>query len=66
MERKFQVALINFPNKNQFRLVNKCLKKPKGQSRMENPEKRTPLGTQDTRRRKTKRFIFLRLPIFII
>ena len=30
------------------------LEKPKGQSRMDNPEKLTTLCTQDTRRRQTK------------
>ena len=30
------------------------LEKPKGQSRMDNPEKLTTLGTQDTTRSQTK------------
>ena len=33
---------------------NKRKRKPKGQLRMENPEKLAALGTQDTKRRKTK------------
>ena len=34
--------------------VYKRQRKPKGQSRMNNPEKLETLGTQDTGRRKTK------------
>jgi hypothetical protein len=33
---------------------NKSQRKPKGQSRMDNPEKLAPLGKKDTKRRQTK------------
>ena len=36
------------------RFVNKRWRKPKGQSRMDNPEKLATLGTQDTRQRLEK------------
>jgi hypothetical protein len=36
------------------RFVNKRWRKPKGQSRMDNPEKLATLGAQDTGRTQTK------------
>ena len=35
-------------------VYNKCKRIPKGQSRIDNPEKLTTYGTQDTGRRQTK------------
>jgi hypothetical protein len=34
--------------------INKCQRKPKGQSRMDKPETLAMLGTQDTRQRQTR------------